>query len=212
VKELRSKAKYYEQSGIIPTLDACASVAKSDKLVSVDLHELLRSAFDKLKADQSESPDWHPSSSDMVQDLVHPSMYPLVYGRSNVIKEEVVGVEDAVEKWAGKGETIEKDCTPPENQYAYGVGSGTVLPEYWSDTYQWLPANVAFKEGGGVEFTSYINNLHPTKYPDVYRTIEKLIEASLPAWDQCLALASGYHSKEGAGRTESRFPMPDDPE
>jgi hypothetical protein len=212
VKELQSKAKYYEQCGIIPTLDASASVAKSDKLVSADLQELLRNAFDKLKADQSTSPDWHPNSSDMVQDLVHPSMYPLVYGRSKAIKEEVVGVEDAVEKWAGKGEIIEKDCTPAENQYAYGVGSGTVPPEYWSDTYQWLPANVAFKEGGGVAFTSYINNLHPTKYPDIYRTIEKLIEASLPAWDQCLTLASGYDSKQGAGRTKSRFPTPDDPE
>jgi hypothetical protein len=212
VKELRSKAKYYEQSGIIPTLDACASVAKSDKLVSADLHESLRSAFDKLKADQSVSPDWHPSSSDMVQDLVHPSMYPLIYGRSKVINEEVVGVEDAVEKWAGKGEIIEKDSTAVEQNYAYGVGSGTVPPEYWSDTYQWLPANVAFKEGGDVEFTSYINNLHPAKYPDIYRTIENLIEASLPAWDQCLALANGYNSKQGAGRTESRFPTPDDPE
>ena len=40
---------------------------------------------------------------------------------------------------------------------------------------------------GGVKFTSYINNLHPTKYRDIYGTIEKLVEKSLPLWDHCLA-------------------------
>jgi hypothetical protein len=152
----------------------------------------------------------------MVEDLVHPSMYPLVYARSRVIKEEVVGVEDAVEKWAGKGEIIEKDRMyaggDREQDRAYNVGSGTVPPQYWSDTYQWLPANVAFQESGDVKLTSYINNLHPTKYPDIYRTIEQLIKASLPAWDQCLTLAAGYNSRQGAGRTDSRFPKPDNPE
>jgi hypothetical protein len=39
----------------------------------------------------------------MVQDLVRPSMYLLVYGQSRVFKEEVVGVEDAITKWAEKG-------------------------------------------------------------------------------------------------------------
>jgi hypothetical protein len=216
VKELQSKAKYYDKSGIIPTLDACASVAKSDKLVTSELHERLRNAFKKLKADHSASPDWHPSSSNMVEDLVHPSMYPLVYARSRVIKEEVVGVEDAVEKWAGKGDIIKEDLMyaggDHERDRAYGVGSGTVPPQYWSDTYQWLPANVAFQESGGVKLTSYINNLHPTKYPDIYRTIEQLVEASLPMWDQCLTLAAGYNSRQGAGRTDSRFPKPGNPE
>lgn len=215
MKELQSKAKYYEKSGIIPTLDACASVAKSDKLISLELHESLRNAFAKLKADQSASPDWHPSSNDMVQDLVHPSMYPLVYGRSKVLKKELVGVSDAIEKWAGKGKIVPKDDWAWDEQrdrFRYGVGSGDVPPQYWSDTYQWLPANVAFKEGGAVTFTSYINNLHPTKYSDIYRTIEKLIESVLPAWDQCLTLAAGYNEREGAGRVNSRFEKLENPE
>ena len=79
IQELRSKAKYFEKSGIVPTLDATATVAKSDKLVSDDLHKALLKAFQILKTDQADSPDWHPNSNDRVQDLVHPSMYPLVY-------------------------------------------------------------------------------------------------------------------------------------
>lgn len=151
----------------------------------------------------------------MVQDLVHPSMYPLVYGRSRVLKEEVVGVGDAIETWAGKGEIIPKNHVKASQlraQHSYNVGGGEVPPEFWSETYQWLPANVAFRDDGTVRFTSYINNLHPTKHADIYGTIEKLIETALPAWDQCLAIAAGYEQRDGAGRVESRFGPPDDPE
>ncbi|KAF2867921.1 hypothetical protein BDV95DRAFT_610358 [Massariosphaeria phaeospora] len=204
IEELRSKAKYYEKCSIVPTLEACASIAKSDRLVSSELHELLRNAFDKLKNDQSSSPDWHPNSNDMVQNLVHPSMYPLVYGRSRVLKEEEVGVSNAIEKWAGKGEIIPKDDTHNSSgRFEANVGGGTVPPQLWSNTYQWLPANVAFQGEDSVKFTSYINNLHPTKYPDIYRAIEVLIKTALPLWDQCLS---------GAGRNDSRFGRPKNPD
>ncbi|CAJ2504218.1 Uu.00g116120.m01.CDS01 [Anthostomella pinea] len=164
VQELRSKAKYYATSGVIPTLDAYASVVKLDSL-----------------ADHSTSPDWHPNTGDMVQDLIHPSMYPLVYGRSTVLREEVVGVNDSIARWAGKGDIIAKDEHEPTDPDGF---SNVVPPSFWSDTYQWLPSNISFQEGGGAKFTSYINNLHPTRHSDVYRTIEKLVERALPAWDQ----------------------------
>ncbi|KAG0650489.1 hypothetical protein D0Z07_3367, partial [Hyphodiscus hymeniophilus] len=214
VQELRNKAKYYEDSGLIPTLDACASVVKSDKQVSSELQAELRLAFVTLKADQEAAPDWHPNSSDMVQDLLHPSMYPLIYGRSRVFEAEVVGVDDAIETWAGKGEVIEKDIYVPgsNDHYSSGVGGSTIPANFWSDTYQWLPSNVAFQDDGSVKFTSYVNNLHPIKYTDIYRTIEKLVERALPAWDQCLALSVGYKENLGAGRTVSRFSNPEYPD
>jgi hypothetical protein len=184
-------------------MDASASIAKSDTIVSADLHKNLRNAFDKLKSDHATSPDWHPNSNDMVQDLVHPSMYPLVYGRSRGFQAEHVGVTDAITHWAGKGNVV------PKTEYgstgsAFRFGDG-IPPHFWSDTYQWLPANVAFGEDGKVKFTSYINNLHPNKYPDIYRTIEKLIDTSIPMWDQCMRMAVGYHKHEGAGRLETRL-------
>lgn len=206
VQELQSKARYYKKSGLIPTLDACASVVKSDSIISSEFRDDLRTAFDVLKADQAASPDWHPNSDNMVQDLVHPSMYPLVYGRSRVMKEEAVGISDAIHTWAGKGEVIAKGnldgpahtITPP--------------PHFWSDTYQWLPSNVAFKPDGRVKLTSYINNLHPDKYPEIYHTIENLIEKSIPAWDQCLGQSIRYGMPTGAGRFSSRFSTPAHPE
>lgn len=196
---------------MIPTLDANATVVKSDTIVSSQLQEELRSAFDKLMAEQKASPDWHPKSGDMVQDLLHPSMYPLVYGRSRVLKEELVGVHDAIDKWAGKGEVIAKDVAIT-GRGSYGVGGSEVPPNFWSDTYQWLPSNVAFQDDNSVKFTSYINGLHPNKHPEIYKTIEKLVETALPAWDQCLGLSVGYNKVIAAGRVNSRFRPPENPE
>jgi hypothetical protein len=83
--------------------------------------------------------------------------------------------------------------------------------QHWSNTYQWLPANVALQDNGSVKFTSYINNLHPTKYPHIYETIEKLLQTALPIWDQCLAMARD-DDRPGAGRKQPRLNAPDNPE
>ncbi|KAI5459022.1 hypothetical protein BGZ63DRAFT_270168 [Mariannaea sp. PMI_226] len=219
IKELRAKAEFFKASGLIPTLDSSASVVKSDSFVDASLHEALQKAFVKLKEEQRTNPDWHPRTNEQVQDLVHPSMYPLVYGRSRVFKDEVVGVDDAIDKWAGKGEIIPMQGPeveePPSGYRRFGgnvtIGSSDVDPAFWSNKYQWLPSNVKFQDDGSVKFTSYINNLHPSKHQDTYRTIEKLIERALPAWDQCIAEYVNYNLK-GAGRTEPRFPRPDEPE
>ncbi|KAL2256160.1 hypothetical protein VTK26DRAFT_2091 [Humicola hyalothermophila] len=215
ILELRQKAKYFERTGVVPTLDATFSIAKSGVLVPHDLHLALREAFARLQADQTSGPDWHPNTNETVQDLVHPSLYPLVYGRSRFLPQEVVGVEDAVDKWAGKGDVIPKypDTGPPPGRFDRGntrVGGLGIDKSFWSDTYQWLPANVKFLKDGGVKFTSYINNLHPTKYRDIYSTIEKLVEKALPMWDQCLAQ---YHRGRllGPGRHTPRI-VPENPD
>jgi hypothetical protein len=142
-------------------------------------------------------------------------LYPLVYGRSKVLKDEVVGVRDAIAKWAGKGDVIlgEDDRKLTEDgRPRYDVISSHIPPNYWSVNYQWLPSNVAFQGDGTVRFTSYINNLHPANYPEIYRAIERLIDTSMPMWDQCLTLAVDHMVQDGPGRTSGRFGIPSDPE
>lgn len=219
IQELRQKADYFKLTGIVPTLDASFSVAKADGIVPDSLHQSLREAFNRLQADQASSPDWHPNTKETVQDLVHPSIYPLVYGRSLFLENEVVGVDDAVGKWAGKGKVIPRpevtdssgrQADPYRRMRSGGIGSGVIPNDFWSNTYQWLPANLKFTDDGGVKFTSYINNLHPTKYRDIYETIEKLVEKSIPLWDQCLVRYE-KHEIIGAGRHDPRI-IPDNPE
>lgn len=174
--------------------------------MSDEVRDGLRRAFYRLRDDQSKNPDWHPNSGDMVQDLVHPSMYPLVYGRSKVFRDEVVGVSDAIDKWAGKGEIIEGGKQIPRSY------SWTEIPaNYWSETYQWLPSNVTFQHDGRAKLISYINNLHPTKYPEIYATVEELINTVIPVWDQCLVSFENYRL-HGPGRKGSRFAFPDGPD
>ncbi|KAK4039740.1 hypothetical protein C8A01DRAFT_36276 [Parachaetomium inaequale] len=223
IHELRRKACHFENTGITPTLDATFSIAKSDVLVSEGLRADLRDAFAQLQADQAPNPNWYPDSEDTVQNLVDPSMYPLVYGRSRFLPDEVVGVKDAIDRFAGKGNVIPRrpewgeeprgrtgrsNHTPDEGDT--GPGGSKIHRSYWSTIYQLLPANVKFTGDGGVEFTSYINNLHPTKHRGIYTTIEKLVETALPMWDQCLGqYTSIWHI--GAGRHRPRL-TPDDAE
>ncbi|KFY99960.1 hypothetical protein V500_01229 [Pseudogymnoascus sp. VKM F-4518 (FW-2643)] len=215
IKELRQKPAHFQRTGLIPTLDSEGNtIVKSDTVVTPELQTELRAAFDQLRADQASDVDWHPRSDKKVQDLVHPSMYPFIYGKSNFFQEEVVGVSDAIELWAGKGKTIaearKKD--QPVSDRLYNQGDYGIPLEFWSDKYQWLPANLAFQEDGTVKFTSYINNLHPKKYPGIYRTIEKLIDTVVPAWDQFLSVCDYRPDRPDIlpppGRQQSRFSVP----
>ncbi|CAG9982962.1 unnamed protein product [Clonostachys byssicola] len=211
IQELRAKAKYFEKTGLVPTLDASAAVCKSDTLIDEALRDELRAAFVKLQAEQESAPDWHPRTDDKVQDLVHPSLYPLVYGTTRVFADEVVGVDDAIDKWAGKGNVIPEPIGPEQVIDGFdGYGASLIDLTFWSEKYQWLPANVKFQPDGSVKFTSYINNLHPLKHREIYGTIEKLIEKAIPAWDTCVPSFRDWNGEVG-GRP-SRFPFPDDPD
>jgi hypothetical protein len=95
-------------------------------------------------------------------------------GKTRFLCDEVVGVEDAIQRWVTKGAPI----IPKVDSRNTSI--------LWSEKYQWLPANVSFQDNGTVKFTSYINNLHPTKHPEIYRLIEQLIEIAIPAWDRIL--------------------------
>ncbi|KAK3296371.1 uncharacterized protein B0H64DRAFT_424789 [Chaetomium fimeti] len=190
IAELKCKAAYFEETGLVFTLNSsqgsaeypCFNTAiKADSLVNNELQQGLKAAFEKLRAEQAAEPDWHPGSNDMVQDLVHPSMYPFVYGESRFIPEEAVRVVDAVERWSGKGETVQALLEGDEEE-------GELIDrDYWSKKYQWLPANLAFQDDGSVRFTSYVNNLHPQKHTETYRLLEKLIDTAIPTWEHVLS-------------------------
>ncbi|MBE3048858.1 DUF4246 family protein [Candidatus Bathyarchaeota archaeon] len=199
MKELRDKANFFQTSSLVPTLDADATVIKSDTVIPPALRDSFREAFDRLSRD----------SSDVLQNgtertLVDPSLFPLVYGRTRVFGEEVVGVADAVDRWAGKGAVVPRpQPLDPEDRRYYEIEAS-----YWSEEYQWLPANIKFAEDRGASFTSYINNLHPVKYRDIYGVLEKLVDAALPAWEFCVSAHGQYDGKRGPGRDKARFPLP----
>lgn len=183
---------------------------KSDVFITDELQEALRKAFKRLQLDQEDEPDWHPGNRDMV----HPSMYPLIYGQTRAFNDEVVGVTGAISQWAGKGDIVPKQGESAADRAERAGWPGwtrrhrPLIPSsYWSHVYQWLPSNIGFHADGSVRFKSYINNLHPEKYPEIYSTVEKLIDKALVTWDNCLIETMG-RTTCGPGRQKSRFSTP----
>ncbi|KAL4929764.1 DUF4246 domain-containing protein [Aspergillus undulatus] len=197
LKELQWKATEYKKTGIVTAYDP--GVVKSDLAISQDLQQRLREAVKPLENVPDEEKDYHPRSDMKVVDLVHPSLFPLIYGHTRVLRDTLIGVDDCFFS-IGQGEVAELYKEPPrENQPSMvWAGSGNT----YSEKFQWLPCNVEFTPNGECQIASYINNLHPAKHRDLYRVIEQILTRTLPLWNASLTSDYGlphripYHSVE----------------
>ncbi|KAG8631442.1 hypothetical protein KVT40_000582 [Elsinoe batatas] len=169
--ELQDKAKQNEDTGITTTYETGPVVAKSDSIVPEDDH-------------------WHPGSNDQVLDLVHPSLFPLVYGRTRVLTNESIGVEDALQH-IGRG--VVASLPPNDSTDSDDVFYNRRFGSLWSHQFQWLPSEVSFTEDG-VKFDSYINNLHPQHHRALYPIIEKMLGFAVPLWDAVFARVKQYET------------------
>ena len=93
--ELRDKAKYFEEHDFVLTLDTGSRCAKSDIIIDDNLQHELNQAVQPLL--HGKYKDWHPTSNEQVLNLVHPSLFPLVYGESIVLETGQVGLRNCVE-------------------------------------------------------------------------------------------------------------------
>ncbi|KAF2474944.1 uncharacterized protein BDR25DRAFT_280572 [Lindgomyces ingoldianus] len=183
IKELRDKATLYEKTGIIPVLDVNTCVIKTDSTIPAPIKEALKKAVARLENVPATQKDWHPGSDDKVLDLVHPSLFPLVYGRSRVLPTSTTTLEDCLQN-IGKGEIVAKPQNTDDalENLTWGIFSIPRKIELWSTRYQWLPCNISFRDGNA-RIDSYINNLHPVDHRDLYQVIEQIITESIPLWN-----------------------------
>lgn len=136
-------------------------IGPDDSIVLVDGIESLK--FTKLANEYESSipKDYHPGS-DCVVDIVHPSLYPLVYGKTLDLAGNPILLDE-------KALDLKKGVSD------YGK----------SKKFQWLPS-IMETLGNHFSFTSYINNLHP-KHKDLYGEIERVFNAAIPALNLCLS-------------------------
>lgn len=184
--ELRHKAKLYEDIGAVVVYTG--HVVKSDAIVPESLKLELQAAVAKLEDVPNKHKDWHPGSNGKVLDLVHPSLYPLVYGRTKVLETGKTSLEDCIAK-CGEGQTTH---IPPEDETivtsAPSASSWSYIAtanQAYSRNFQWLPCMVDIS-GEHSKITSYINNLHPVEYKGLYGLIERVIDAAIPLWNLTL--------------------------
>lgn len=188
-------------------------MVKSDSIIATELKEELRKAVAPLEDVPASAQDWHPGSNEQVLDLVHPSLFPLIYGRSRILPTGQITLEDCIQN-SGKGEIVpvpsDDDCRLGSKPHWLSQ-NGTGDTNYWSNRFQWLPSNIAFTEGEGVKIESYINNLHPVHHKSIYPVIEKFIAKSIPAWDLVLSSYVTHGSVERLRvpmtGTEYEFPL-----
>jgi hypothetical protein len=146
IRELRHRSKHHNDStsGAIHVFPA--SVYKSDSAVSSKVKLALRKAVGPLEDVPEQRKDWHPGSDGKVLDLVHPSLFPLVYGHSKVIAlgDKETTLDDCIRR-CGEGEVL-----PSPNAEEFEAGLKKVLgwryskgsSKVYSQKFQWLPCEV----------------------------------------------------------------------
>ncbi|KAL6720945.1 hypothetical protein ACLMJK_000045 [Lecanora helva] len=208
VAELQDKAESYRKDGMVCVHDLDVAVVKSDTAVPTQLLEDLREACKPLENVSSKLKDWHPGSDEKVLDLVHPSLFPLIFGRSKVLGTTNVGLMDCTDH-IGQGETIKIPDDYEIRRMSYSGYYGGTPPKFWSKEFQWLPCQVSFGDHDDVSVISYINNLHPIHHPQLYSVIERCIAKAISLWNRCLSPKHLRHREPriDMGVTKYDFPQ-----
>lgn len=153
------------------------------------MREELLAAIAPLENVPDSEKDWHPGSDGLVLDLVHPSLYPIVYGR-----------------------TISKDSGSTTATALLAPEFDTGEFKFSSENFQWLPSDFFVDHDGKVTLSSpYINNVHPTKHKELYSIIPEILQHALPMFERVLSdvirpllpmriatVGTGWHEEETA--------------
>lgn len=120
------------------------NVVKSDHAVPESVKIDLQQAVQPLEDVPDSHKDWHPGSNDTVLDLVHPSLFPFIAGKTRILKlkQKVVELEDCVER-CGEGERVmphRGDAIPKANEKRGA--------QPYSLEFQWLPCEVDISGNG----------------------------------------------------------------
>ncbi|CAK7225274.1 hypothetical protein SBRCBS47491_005831 [Sporothrix bragantina] len=182
IEELREKAGRLAETGFVTTLDSEVTVAKSDRAVPDELVASLKECVARLEDVPAREKDWHPGTDQQVLDLLHPSLFPVVFGLTRALTTGTVPLDDCI-AYTGRGElTVDEP-----------IKSGLVGPILMtsSDKYQWLPSDVTLSGGEDgsplkAKITSYINNLHPSRQQALYGVLEQFVAAAVPLWEEVL--------------------------
>ncbi|KAL5353681.1 hypothetical protein ACLOAV_001721 [Pseudogymnoascus australis] len=188
--ELRDKARVWEATALIRVLDTGSCVLKSDSRVPAALGAEMRRCCEVLGAEMGEA------------ELVDPSLYPLVYGRTRVLVDGGrVGVDFRQGEYGSGTPAPVYPTNAPLARDLAKMERGEERPfeecevsrrelggMRWSARFQWLPAEVEFVGGEGCEvrIASYVNNLSPVHHGPLYGAIERLISLAIEPWNKCI--------------------------
>ncbi|KAG9404201.1 hypothetical protein AC1031_005739 [Aphanomyces cochlioides] len=157
LNDIAQKCRLDDPSTASPIPLPVHGVFMTDKLKTSPLLQAIRSAAVKLEQEAR--------SNDQVLDIVHPSFYCAVNGRTRISQTVNTVMGDQVLNWPNSG--------------GYDI----------SDKFQWLPTPIKVDKEGKASFGSYINNIHPTDHAGMYTALESLFSTMLPLFELSLGSA-----------------------
>ncbi|CAI7595234.1 unnamed protein product [Penicillium pancosmium] len=184
MKELQWKTTCLEKHGYFEVFE---NVIKSDTAVSKELQDALKEAVKPLEDVPEDQKDYHPGSDDKVLDLVHPSLFPVLYGKTRVLPDKILSLEDCLD-YIGEGKILP---TPPDGEEK-AISSDRLHRSRFSDLpvlsmkFQWMPCDIDLSKDGDCRILSYINNAHPVKHRALYQVLEKIMSRTVPLWEASL--------------------------
>ncbi|EPE36492.1 hypothetical protein GLAREA_08655 [Glarea lozoyensis ATCC 20868] len=205
--ELKDKAVAFHDKQFLRVLDAGSCVCKSDGLVSTDTAEGFKVTVAQLRSGIK----GQTAQVDRISDLVDPSMYPLVYGRTEYFAGgQQVALENCVETCFSPDTNTaliqpeptvsEEEATSHPPWHLWGKKSDANSYKY-SSQFQWLPCETKYTSNAEdpLRITSYINNLHPMHNKSLYRLIERIIAPAIRMWESCLFKGNGLPTDGSVG-------------
>lgn len=161
---------------------------QTDSALAPALAARLQAALAPLLAVPDSDADWHPGTGRQVLNLVHPSMYPVIFGITKAVPPAKAAT--SVGAWRsqiGRGAVVQ--AHDARGTGTDGEARETALSHLSAQQHQWLPAEVAIAPSGQASFESYINNLLPEQNAELYTALEELLTAALPTLEATLTHA-----------------------
>ncbi|KAJ1723672.1 hypothetical protein LPJ53_002004 [Coemansia erecta] len=130
-----------------------------------------------------------------VKSPINPSLYTLLFDRSPILNSPTTSPLGALNlpsfgNFPGS-HAAWKQAVRELNQRMAGNSSFIPINEKYLDKIDpedrhWLPTDIHVNGDGTINILSYINNLHPGKYADAYKSIATMISRCIPALEQVL--------------------------
>lgn len=186
VKELRYHTMRFWRTGMV---FGALGIVKSDTAVLGHLKAALIRAGRVLEDEASVKSSLPESCDDIVVNLVDPSLFPLIFGRTRAVRENELCRDHCLSDM-GKGEIVPIPSIQEMEEFL--LKEISTIRTHFVDSYntkmQWIPCDVLVLPHG-CSIHSYINNVHPEHHGDLYRVVEDILDIAVPAWGHSLGLS-----------------------
>src|SRR3989338_3437711 len=174
IDELEYYSKLKDKQGYI-LATPIDGVYQSDDLVDKNTKIKLLGEIGELENKPDEELDWHPDSNLQVLDLIHQSLYCYISDLTATTEKEIDQKNNPMTSWIGMGQKRK------EIKEINKIDS-----KFYSTKYQWLPSDFRVNTDGSVSIDSYINNLHPYQYKELYSSISNIFSKFVPLFEKTL--------------------------